>query len=857
VVAASRADLRLVAGLALKTFLVLVALAGPAVAQPAPEHVLVPPAPLEMPAIPPPAVPYSAPVEVEVLLTIDGEGAVSAVEVTRSGGPEFDAAVEEGVRRFRFAPATQDGNPITVRLPFKQRFEPPPPPLVDRRPELDALLEGVVITRGTRAPIAAATVAALDPESRDEWVTVTDGRGLFSLPVRSGRALEIRVVAADHERFVQSERLTHAQRLRVRYLVDRRSYGQYQSYVRADTDRTEVSRTTLSGRELTHVPGTFGDPFRVVNLLPGVASVMSLLPLPVVRGSSPGNTGILLDGVRLPLLFHLLAGPSVIHPELVDRVDFYPGGFPVRYGGYTGGIVDGVTRVPRPDERRVDLDLNLTQAGGLVREPLGRGVTATVAGRIGYPGVVLGLLTRDASLSYWDYQARLDGGNERHHWTAFLYGASDDLKGRSSSSEPLRTIARLAFHRADLRYQHQRATGSELFRVVLGYDDSEVGSDAPGEVSGMGTLGNGTWSVMPQAKLQQTAASWLDMGLGVESLLRTVKNPASTLPPSTRTGMDLSMIFNQDGLFTQSGAYAEAVIKPGQALRLIPGLRADLYDEHHPGADVSQVGIDPRLLARYRLSAALTLKGVIGRYHQPPRLFVPLPGVDESSLRLGLLASTQYSVGAEARLGPRAEADVNVYYNDMNPVLFDLAVNPGAGDVQQPVPATPPWQLPPPSPTGENNRTLDALFNRRRGRSYGLELLLRRRDPEHLFGWISYTLSWSQRLQPEGWHFFDFDRRHILNVVGGVRLPRNWELGTRFLFQTGTPLTTIFGRNISRTDPQFRFDLRIDKRAVWNNWLLDFYVDIINATVAEESGGTVGGDSIRYLLPTVGFRAVF
>ena len=57
--------------------------------------------------------------------------------------------------------------------------------------------------------------------------------------------------------------------------------------------------------------------------------------------------------------------------------------------------------------------------------------------------------------------------------------------------------------------------------------------------------------------------------------------------------------------------------------------------------------------------------------------------------------------------------------------------------------------------------------------------------------------------------------------------------------------------------PRQRFtNLRIDKRAVWNNWLLDFYVDVINATVAEESGGLVGGSSIRYLIPTLGFRAV-
>src|SRR5205814_553147 len=83
--------------------------------------------------------------------------------------------------------------------------------------------------------------------------------------------------------------------------------------------------------EIQQVPGTFGDPFRVVQTLPGVASVVSLLPFPIVRGATPSSTGFLLDGTRVPLLYHLLSGPSVIHPEFIDEIQFYPGGAPAPY----------------------------------------------------------------------------------------------------------------------------------------------------------------------------------------------------------------------------------------------------------------------------------------------------------------------------------------------------------------------------------------------------------------------------------------------------------------------------------------------------------------------------------------------
>jgi hypothetical protein len=330
--------------------------------------------------------------------------------------------------------------------------------------------------------------------------------------------------------------------------------------------------------------------------------------------------------------------------------------------------------------------------------------------------------------------------------------------------------------------------------------------------------------------------------------------------PTSAVATDVAKLFNPNGFYSETGAFVQAVLSPQSRLRIMPGVRADVYDETlDAGGRVTKTSADPRLLARCRLTGAdrgnVWVKGVVGRYHQPPRLFVPVPGLDASSLGLGLLASTQYSVGAEATFGKAAELDVNTYYNSMDPILFDLTVNPAASDVQQPQPTFMAGTIPT-MPTGQQSPTLSNLFAKRVGRSYGLEVLLRRREADRLFGWLSYTLSRSERQSAQGWQLFDFDRVQVLNLVAGIRLPRNWELGLRGLYQTGTPLTTIFGTNVARSDPQFRLDMRIDKRAVWNRWLLDFYVDIVNTTVSSESGGLAGGQSFRYLVPTLGFRAV-
>ena len=76
-------------------------------------------------------------------------------------------------------------------------------------------------------------------------------------------------------------------------------------------------------------------------------------------------------------------------------------------------------------------------------------------------------------------------------------------------------------------------------------------------------------------------------------------------------------------------------------------------------------------------------------------------------------------------------------------------------------------------------------------------------------------------------------------------LPRNWDIGVRSQYQSGTPTTDHGGYNAARGDGYLRFDLRVDKRAVWRKWLLDFYVDITNVALLPEEIHAGHGDSLR------------
>lgn len=791
---------------------------------------LVPPRPIGEIRVPYPAgVPLEAPVEVRVLLRIDESGAVIDVQLIEGAGSPWDETVLEACRSFRFEPARWNGEPVAVEIPFEQRFEPPVAPRAEAEREApDASIRGQVVEMGTRRSVAAAVVVATDGVRA--WRTETDGEGKFRLEVGAG-SLQVEVEIPGYRRFVVREELESGQELLVRYLVERISYHPFEQTVIGKAARQEVTRTTLREREIRRVPGTFGEPFRVISAMPGVSQVFSLLDYPIVRGASPGTTGILLDGDRIPQLFHYLAGPAVIHPEFLDRVDFYPGSFPLEYGGYTGGIIDGITRPARPDERRIEIGVDLLNSSLFLRQPI-LGATGTIAGRYGYPALLLSAFSEDTYASYWDYQARLDGTTSAGRWSIFAYGAFDEVGSVRDGRE--RTDLQSLFHRLTLRWEQGDATSFDRYELGIGMDrlitGEEVGEeddedpDDPFAPTVRSTQSLTAWTIHPRVRWRRPIAGGLSLRGGAdlqwrrsESALRLEEEDRDLIPPAS---------------LLQMGLFLEAPWWITEDLLVTPGSRLDFWD-----TDRARRGsVDPRVNWRWRVqrseAAETWLKGGVGIFHQPPRAPIPIPGTSELLLQEGLPAAAQTSLGVEIDLASGYLFDVQTYFNYMDPIFLDLEVNGPPGDEEDDYDPRTTWT----------------------GRAYGLEVMLRRRDRGDLFGWIAYTLSRSERRYHTGWEPFDFDRTHMLQMVTGIRLPRDWELGGRLQLASGRPLTPP-GEPMRRSALFSRFDLRIDRRAVYRNWMLDFYVELVNATISAEQVSD-SDEGVRYIFPTVGFRAV-
>ncbi|MFP2905795.1 TonB family protein, partial [Pyxidicoccus sp. 3LFB2] len=528
----------------------------------------------------------SAPVVVELELTVSEAGDVTeATLVTGDAPPELAASALDAARRLRFHPATSGGTPVTVRLPYSYRFEPP------ASPGPRALLTGRVRQKGTRKPIAGATVQA------GEATSETDAQGLFRLELPPGTS-DLKVTAPGHQPLFLKETLEERQQLEVLYALAPLSVNPYETVVRGDRPRTEVSRVTLHEQELREVPGTMGDPFRVVMLMPGVTTLASGLSYPVVRGVQPSASAFYVDGVRVPFLYHLLVGNAVVHPDFVDTLDFQVGVPSARYGSLLGGAVDAHVSRPREDGIRGTAYVDLINSGVFLEVPLpDTGTTITAAARISYTGLIVtrvansingpstytapdGTTYTDSGepklyADYWDYSARVEQRVGEGRVRLLALGTSDSVGLSPRTPDQDVGGVALLFHRLDLRGRHPFAGGEAEVGLTLGYDrlglHFAAGADSPGTyelVQGGVTLRTGY-----TRELSSSAA--LEVFGQVERRSADVVATGILRPVGPVDGRDA--FSRPDILATFAGVGAQLTLRPAARWTLVPGLRVDSY----------------------------------------------------------------------------------------------------------------------------------------------------------------------------------------------------------------------------------------------------------------------------------------
>ncbi len=109
---------------------------------------------------------------------------------------------------------------------------------------------------------------------------------------------------------------------------------------------TQVSITKVTPTELKMVPAVGGEPdlAQYLQIIPGVISTGDQGGQLYIRGGTPIQNLVLLDGMSIFNPFHSIGLFSVFDPDVVKNCDVYTGGFNAEYGGRISSVMDISTR---------------------------------------------------------------------------------------------------------------------------------------------------------------------------------------------------------------------------------------------------------------------------------------------------------------------------------------------------------------------------------------------------------------------------------------------------------------------------------------------------------------------------------
>ena len=790
--------------------------------------------------------------EARVVLRVstDASGLVLDASILSEDPPEhgFGEAALTAVLDMRFNPARTAAGPIPATFEFAYGFQVTEV-VEDVTPVAAENLAGIVRELGTREPIGEALVDLVwagEGESPGRFQGLTDADGRFAFSAVPAGTWRIVVKGPIHYQQTETVEIADGEATDVTLWVRPDNTSSNEITVFGERERPpEITRRTLTTQEIRRVPGTFGDPVKVIQTLPGAARSPFGTGLLIIRGANPEDTGVYVDGIRIPLIYHLTGTTSVIAPDLVDSVDYLPGGYAGRFGRTLAGTVDVRTR-QHIDETRISAGADVLDAQAYLQTnvPVSKDgekkLGIAIGGRRSYIDAFLPYFLADSAFAikprYYDYQLKLIAPTPEHRrLSLFIYGFDDVLSV---------TSARAGAFSSDADAQGDVLTQYNSHRAILNYEEDisdqltlkvtpSVGADRT-----MASLG-GAFSIDGKTTIFQTRAelAWepsdaITVTPGLDLLAGpwgfTFRAPLQLDDIDDPIGEREPIGLEDSGWVTYPDAWLRLDLRPlndRDRLLLVPSFRVNNLIFAYTGELNSDAkaftgtSFDPRISGRFELIDGLAVKGSTGLYHQPPQ---PQESIGVGATPdLGYERAWNTSFGVEHEVSPAIQWELELFWRDMSRLIDISSDFTGAGS--QP------------------------FANVGYGRAYGLELIARHQPTGRFFGWVSYTLSRSERRASKeaDWVAFDFDQTHILSAQAGYDLPRDFGVSFQVQYVTGNPDTPfnagiydvdndeyngfrIGGSNSQRLPAFFQTSLRFDKTFLFKSWELETYVDLLN-----------------------------
>ncbi len=553
----------------------------------------------------------------------------------------------------------------------------------------------------------------------------------------------------------------------------------------------QVSKLTVTASQIKSLPSTGGeaDIAQYLSVLPGIVFTGDQGGQLYIRGGSPVQNKVLLDGMTIYNPFHSIGFFSVFETETIKNVDVLTGGFDAEYGGRISAVVDITTREGDKSNFGGIVSANPFQGKVLLEGPIkkfnpetGSSASFIFTGKHSY--------IDETSSTLYSYATTDSSGTLPFSFTD-VYGKVS-LSGGNGSKVNI-----FGFNYRD-RVNFQDIADLEWTSGGGGVNFTLIPAGSSLTVDGVVAFSNYNVTLNEgDGRPRSSGIGGFNAGLNFSSFgsKSQIKYGFEVNGFNTdfRFVNFLDASIQQESFTTEISTYFKYKLKLGKLI-LEPSIRLQYY------ASLAELSPEPRIGLKYNLNDRIRLKAAGGLYSQNlistvnetdvVNLFVGfLSGPEEAILQPGssertdtkLQTSVHAVAGVEIDITDKIELNVEPYYKG-----FTQIVNINRNKVE----------------------STDPDFAAETGEAYGIDFLLNYNTPKLLL-WFTYSYGFVNRDDGDQVYPTIFDRRHNFNSLVTYRFgdSQAWEASARWNFGTGFPFTLTQGFH---TDFDFRDGITTD-----------------------------------------------
>ena len=539
---------------------------------------------------------------------------------------------------------------------------------------------------------------------------------------------------------------------------------------------TRTSVISVTPKDMSKMPAIGGQPdfAQYLQVLPGIISTGDQGGQLYVRGGTPVQNMLLMDGVILFNPFHSIGIFSVFDMDIMSSADVYTGGFGAEFGGRISSVMDIKTRDGNKKRLAGKVDINNIGGQLLVEGPLLKlkddrktSISFILSGKGSY--------LQQSSKFFYPY-VKSEDGLPYNFW---------DLYGKVTLATRNGTRWNIFGFNYDDRVRYSSVANYGWNNWGIGSNFLIVPGDAPTTIEG--SLAYSKYSSELQDANYDPRRSSMDgftFDLGFNYYLGNSLLKVGIDVVGYNTNYEYYTIYHAQRIIedhtTDLSIFAKYKYNFRNKLLIEPGFRLQYY------YSLGEVSPEPRLAIKYNILKNLRLKLAAGMYSQnlvsitSDRDVVSLfNGFLSSPLESDLLPSTLINDDKEmkGRLQKSQHAILGLEYDPINPLSINLEGY--FKNFSQLI-----------SANRYKMMDSDNEFIWEKGQAYGGDISVKY-EQKGVYIWFVYSLGWVKRTDGKITYNPHFDRRHNINLVASYSFGkrRSWEINCRWNFGTGFPFT--------------------------------------------------------------------